>query len=145
GRLVVERAVRFDVRQARTRRDSDGPKRLDLFPDELVDLRLRQRERDASLMLTVRVPGVRPDPESAAPRHDDQPAHGRDVTGVSAAGDVDGRDEAEKRQLDQFVTRRGRLADVGVQVDLHGESVMRRLEVCCPWAELWRTKEKGIA
>ena len=48
------------------------------------------------------------------------------IAGVHAAGDVDRRDEVEQRQLDQFVKRRRGLADVRVQIDVHGE--VARLE-----------------
>ena len=111
--------MRLDVGEAHATFGGDGSQRRHLVAHELAHLLGRQVHRAAAAMRRVGVARMRADVEAVRRGDRDQAAHRAAVAGMHAAGDVHRRHQVEQRQLDQFVKRRRRLADVGVQIDVH--------------------------
>lgn len=112
GGRVVERAVGLDVRDPRARRGGDLAQAGELVGQLGAQGPLIDVDEEPAEVLGVLIRDMSPDPHPELGRHLANVAHRGVVTGVSPAGDVRARDQAQ-----QGVVVTHALAEVGIQVD----------------------------
>jgi len=114
-RLVIERAVRLDVCQVCAFGAHDGIQRAKLVQHATNDFFRRQLHGAATEVGAVGKARVRADGDVILHRPAHAPAHGADVTGMPAAGDI-GRADQRQQRIVMITT----FAEVCVEIDLHG-------------------------
>jgi hypothetical protein len=117
--------VRLHVRKSDTLRSSHGSECANLISDQIFHLAWCRLQLSASEPDEIGKSRMSSDCGSVFTRQRDRSSHHTGISGVETTRNVGRRQDRNERRIMAYLVGAKRLADIAIQIDLHGPNVSR--------------------